>query len=232
MIKQPSSPLTPRRPAQRGAALLFALLTLVAMLVATLGLVRAVDTGTVLLGNIGFKQDATASAEQASRAAIQWLTQNKTALNSNVVANAYYASNQEFASDGVTASAPVDATGNQLTTSTRQLIDWDDNNCSSATSGTYASCAIKTASAGTINGNQARYVIFRLCSKAGDFSTDPSNNCAKPMMSSDSSATGRGSVDYTNYTRFTSAAGPYYRIVVRALGARNTASFTETIVHF
>lgn len=232
MIKQPSYPSTPARASQQGAALLFALLTLVAMLVATLGLVRAVDTGTVLLGNIGFKQDATASAEQASRAAIQWLTLHKSALNSDIISDGYYASNQEFAPDGVTAAAPVDATGGQLSSNTRQLIDWDNNDCESTTEGTYTSCTIKTASAGTINGNEARYVIFRLCSKVGDAITDTSINCAKPMITNDSTATGRGFLDYSNYTRYTSATGPYYRVVVRALGARNTASFTETIVHF
>jgi len=219
--------------AQRGSVLLFALITLVALMLATMGLVRSVDTSAMLLGNIGFKQDATSTADRATRQAIKWLSDNRAALNIDIVPSGYYASTQEFESNGTTAKPPVDATGKQLYGSTnRQLIDWDNNTCSSADSSSYNGCTIEVASAGTINGNQASFVIFRLCSKAGDYSTDTSINCAKPMSTSSSAASGRGDLNYAEPTRFNSTSGPYYRIVVRVLGARNTASFTETIVHF
>jgi len=223
----------PRAFRQRGASLLFALLTLVAMLLATLALVRSVDTSTMLLGNLGFKQDATAAADQATRTAIAWLTTNNASLNTNAAANGYYASTQEFASDGTTAQPPVDATGGQLTGITyRQLVDWDANSCRSATSGTYTGCTITTGSAGTINGNTARYVIFRLCNKVGDYITDSTINCAKPLSATGNTAAKRGELNYADSARFAGATGPYYRVVVRVSGARNTSSFTETIVHF
>ena len=38
--------------------------------------------------------------------------------------------------------------------------------------------------------------------------------------------------DDADQARFGGSAGPFYRIVVRVRGARNTTSFTETIVHF
>ena len=219
--------------AQRGSVLLFALITLVALMVGTLGLIRSVDTGAMLLGNLGFKQDATASADRVTRQAIQWLSENRTVLNTDVAASAYYASTQKFASDGTTPRPPVDATGKQLYGNVnRQLIDWDNNNCRSTENGTYISCSIRALSAGTVNGNQASYVVFRLCSKTGDSALDATVNCAKPMTASDSAASGRGGLDYSESSRFNSSSGPYYRVVVRILGARNTASFTETIVHF
>ncbi len=218
--------------AQRGSVLLFALITLVVLMVATMGLVRSVDTSAMLMGNLGFKQDATATADRAARVAIKWLSDNRAAINSSVTEQGYYASTQELAADG-SAKAPVDATGKQLYgNNNRQLIDWDDNNCRSAESGTYTECSIKPASAGEINGNKASYVVFRLCSKDGDYNNDSSIHCAKPMNTASTAASGRGDLNYAEPTRFTSTSGPYYRIVVRVLGARNTASFTETIVHF
>lgn len=228
----PNSPVSSNRHSERGVSLLFALLALVALSLATLALVRSVDTSALLLGNIGFKQDATAAADQAARQAINWLTVNSATLNTDISANGYYASTQELASDGVTVKPPVDATGQQLaTTANRQLIDWDGNNCKSTLDGSYNGCAIQTASAGTINGNAARYVIFRLCSKAGDFTTDKTINCAQRATTSDSCGA-KGAQDYANQSLDCSAITAYYRILVRVQGARNTTSFTETIVHF
>ena len=227
-----ASPSVSSLRAQRGVSLLFALLALVALSLATLALVRSVDTSTLLLGNIGFKQDATAAADQASREAINWLTLNNATLNTDIPAGGYYASTQELASDGVTIKPPIDATGQQLaSTANRQLIDWDGNGCQTAVSGSYNGCSVLTASAGNINGNTARYVVFRLCSKPGDFTTDTSINCAQRSSSSDSCGS-KGALSYSDNPLACATSSAYYRIVVRVLGTRNTASFTETIVHF
>jgi len=218
---RPSWHRAPRRLAQRGVTLVFALITLVALLFATMALVRSVDTSTILMGNIGFKQDATATADQATRQAISWLTTNIAALNTDDRANGYYASTKELQSDGTTI--PVDATGQQLAgASSRQLVDWSTG-CSSGL------CATAT----TTSSNTARYVVFRLCSVAGDYTAGSyTGTCAKPLVSSGQTASARGGIDYTQSGRFTGGSGPYFRIVVRVQGARNTTSFTETIVHF
>lgn len=215
---------------QQGVALLFALLTLVALMLATLALVRSVDTSTMLLGNIAFKQDATAAADQASRLAIQQL--KDLDLTVNDATKGYYASTQEIDAAGA-GKPPLDATGKQMPDNVnRQLVDWDDDRCDYATAGSYTGCTVKAADAGTINGNTARYVIFRLCSKPGDQSADTTISCARPLSSAKVTASGRGEINYTEPTRFVSTSGVYYRVVVRVLGARNTTSFTETIVHF
>lgn len=220
-----------RRIAQRGVSLLFALLTLVALMMATLALVRSVDTSTLLLGNIGFKQDATAAADQATRQAITWLSTNTASLNTDA-STGYYASTLELAADGTTVKPPVDATGRQQSSSSRQLIDWDGDGCKYATSGTYTTCAVLSTSVDDINGNKARYVIFRLCSKPGDFGTDSTITCATPLKSSSGGTTSKEACDYKGCPIATSGNQPYYRVVVRVQGARKTASFTETIVHF
>jgi len=225
-----------RRQAQRGVTLLFALITLVALLFATLALVRSVDTSTVLMGNIGFKQDATASADQATRQAIKWLTDNNAVLNTDNATAGYYASTKEWASDGVTAQPPVDVTGQQLTASTtRQLIDWTGDACATFPSGSFGSCTIKpvAATAASGNPNSASFIVFRLCSVTGDYTAVTyKGTCAKPLKSSVAAAAVRGEINYTAPTRLTAGSGPYYRVVVRVQGARSTTSFTETIVHF
>jgi type IV pilus assembly protein PilX len=220
-----------RRRAQRGVTLLFALITLVALLLATMALVRSVDTSSTLMGNIGFKQDATVTAEQATRQATTWLDGHKTILNSDSSADGYYASTKE---DGTTTNPPVDATGQQLAgTTTRQLIDWDGNGCS-AFAGLFTTClAIRPVSVVTSGSNSAQYIVFRLCSLPGDFSASGyTGTCAKPLTSSVTGASKKGSLSYADYSRFTGQSGPYYRIVTRVRGARNTTSFTETIIHF
>lgn len=222
----------PRPQAQRGVTLLFALITLVALLLASLALVRSVDTSSILMGNIGFKQDATVTADQASRQAVIWLNKNQTVLNSDSASNGYYASTQE---DGTSANPPVDVTGQQLaSTSSRQLIDWDSDSCGAFT-GTYKTClkVVKPVGVTVSGANSAQYVVFRLCSQPGDFaSSGYTGTCAKPLSSSVASASKKGELSYADSERFTGQSGPYYRIVTRVKGARNTISFTETIIHF
>lgn len=218
---------------QRGVSLIFALIALVALMFGALAVVRNVDTGAQLLGNLGFKQDATASSDQVTRQAITWLNANAASLNVDVLDKGYYASSKEFDTDGVTRKGPIDLTGNQLpSTATRQMIDWDGNTCAGAASGSYASCSIKPIAAATVNGNTASYVIFRMCNKAGDYTTDSTIKCAKPMTSSTAGATGRGEMSYSDPVRYGTNSATYFRILVRVKGFRNTTSVTETIVHF
>lgn len=230
-IPHKPSHLVPGR--QRGVSLIFALIALVVLMLGALALVRNVDTGTQLLGNLGFKQDATAVSDQFTRQAVTWLSINSAALNANVEPG-YYASNREFDTDGVTVKGPIDVTGTQFPSdSTRQLINWDGDNCATTATGTYASCAIQpTAITTPVNGNTASYVILRMCNKTGNYETDSTIKCAKPLSGSADSATGRGELSYSEPVRYSSTAQTYFRVLVRVKGYRNTTSVTETIVHF
>jgi type IV pilus assembly protein PilX len=219
-----------RRQAQRGVTLIFALITLVALLLATLALVRSVDTSTILMGNIGFKQDATVTADQATKVALSWLSTKSAVLNTDSLAQSlgqgYYASTKEIASDGTTRLDPVDVTGQQIAGTSRQVLDWTHDDCTTTTG--YL-CSVAVATTGS---NKARYVIFRLCSLPGDYtSTGYTGACAVPPNGTNGTASARGELNYAETGRFGGSSGPYYRIVVRVQGARNTTSFTETIVH-
>ena len=70
----------PSRTAQRGVSLLFALMALAAMLLAAVALVRSVDSGALVLGNLGFKQEATRPPNRAAevRALVEGLPRRST----------------------------------------------------------------------------------------------------------------------------------------------------------
>ena len=211
---------------QRGLSLLYTLVALVALALAAVALVRSVSTSSIVAGNLAFKQDATVVADRAVREAITKLdgklTGNAAGLDANDPAIGYYAS----------VDALTDVTNSQSAAITRKLVDWGDA-CASQTVGTYASCdftsATSTTVTGALVGNTAKYVIFRMCDAAGG---QASVNCARPLVSTTTSGTNE-TTDYRGGGGTTTTANlPYYRIVVRVAGARNTVSYTETIVHF
>ncbi|MEJ8858353.1 hypothetical protein WKW79_27550 [Variovorax robiniae] len=218
-MRQPSSL---RR--ARGATLIFALLTLVVLGLATLALVRSVDTSALMLGNATFKQDATVSSDQAVRAAFVWLkNQTATTLGADVTGQGYYASTRDL-----DPTKPVDTTGQQYPSNAlRQLIDWDGDTCGYVSTNK-STCALVSKDAGsTPNSNsKLRYVIFRLCglTDAAAAASGIANNCATP------SGTAGGGHEAGERGPKLIAGGAYYRVVVRVRGSRNSVSFIETIV--
>ena len=59
---------------QRGVALFFAMICLVAIMLAAVTLIRSVDTSTMISGNLAFQQAATASGDGGTEAAITAMT--------------------------------------------------------------------------------------------------------------------------------------------------------------
>ena len=62
------------RSAQRGVVLFIALIVLVAMTMAGLAMMRAVDTNNLIAGNLAFKNAASSAGDAAVEAARAWLT--------------------------------------------------------------------------------------------------------------------------------------------------------------
>ncbi len=218
----------------RGVSLVFSLLTLAALSLAAVALIRSVDTGASILGNLSFKQDSALAADEATRQAVGWLAdrQGNNTLWTNVPPAAnestYFASNIDR----------LDPTGHG-TDATRAVIDWDNNDCDNYTAGSFATC-IKSAAAkprdvatntpGLANGVTARFVILRLCAGAGD----PRDiACARPLTASAATSIERDELRLGNSARLKSTGeSQYFRILVRARGGRNTVTYTETLVHF
>ena len=89
-------------------SLLFALMAMVVLSLAAVALVRSVDTGALVIGNLGFKQDALAAGSIGTEAAITWLQANAgTALDIDNQAKGYssVAITALDAADGVAAAA-------------------------------------------------------------------------------------------------------------------------------
>jgi Tfp pilus assembly protein PilX len=220
---------------QRGVSLIFALITLVSLLLASIALVRSVSSGSQVLGNIGFQQEATVSADLATSEATTYIAASTTDLTTSSSATSsgaagtrsgFYANIQDT----------LDATGQQLTTATRQLIDWDLDGCGYAASGSYASCNIVPhdvdMSGASYSSTTARYVIFRLCAADGAVGSTTCSSAASQSATEGGSARGSCSVEDDECRRLGSISAGYYRIVVRVVGARGTTSFTETIVQY
>lgn len=216
---------------QRGVSMIFALLALIVLTLATAALVRSVSGGMVALGNLGFKQDATRAATGGAEAAIQYLTNNVSTaiLNTNNNANGYYA----------TAFANLDVSGAQARMgapgATFAVPDWDADGCAGYSVGVVAPClpvvTVPTTSPFFNANNRTSYIITRLCPGTG--SPGAANPCMQPRTSGTGEARERGNLTSASNLRVTVAmTGTYFRVITRVQGTRNTVSFTETLVHF
>lgn len=215
-MEHPSFSMKPSRlglrTGQRGASLLFAMITVVALSLAAVAMIRSVDTGTTILGNLSFKQDTLLATDEATRLAIQWLDEQ-----------------QKTDPDGLNVTQPDAGYWAHLVPGL--AIDWNNDSCSSQRPPTPARC-LKARELELANQITARYLIVRLCSEEGS-STAGNNQCPRPLNSTRQLTKEQGEINSQNAVRIgSSSTAEYFRIVVRAQGARNTVSTTETLVHF
>jgi Tfp pilus assembly protein PilX len=139
---------------QRGVVLFIALIVLVAMSLAGIAIMRSVDTGSQVSGNIAFRQAALASGDRGLDAAFTWLKNNVTTgvLDNNSQSNGYFAT---------VIDPPISPQSG--------APDWTDSSA-------WGSAFV----VGTdTNGNQVSYVIHRMCQTSGPFN----NNCAQAAPS-------------------------------------------------
>jgi type IV pilus assembly protein PilX len=206
---------------QQGVSLLFALMSLVILGFAAVALTRSVDTGVLIMGNLSFKQDTLVAGSSGAEQAISWLQANINSglLDSDQPANGYYSARSD----------KLDPTGGQTSTADpRPLVNWDGS-CQGAVTGTYQNCDALSFSGTAVNGNRIKWVITRLCDGPGPAAG--TNLCVRPANGTMASAKERG--ELTPGGRITSAvAGPFFRVIVRIDGPRNTVSYTESLVHF
>lgn len=215
--------LHPLRRRTRGVSMIVALMALVAISMAAVALVRSVDTSGLIVGNLAFKQDATATAEQASEQAVAWIGNNLVGntLHNDVTASGYYA----------TSLDSLDVTGRNTANTGRAVVDWARDACASYGSGSFGQCKPASDEVALAGNNRARWVITRLCASAGDPSS-VAVDCSATLGSGASNSPNRGELSYAVGRLSSTTYSQYYRIVVRAQGARGTVAFTETIVHF
>ena len=193
---------------EEGVVLLVALIVLVAMTLAGLGMMRSIDTGTLVAGNISFRESAVATSDSGIERARAWLQANSTALNTDNPTAGYYSTRQDT----------LDLTGNR-TEGGVDGVDWG---------GSDPSQPVKGFSLGSIDasGNQVFYLIHRLCSIPG-LANGTNQSCTVKGV------TGTGSSqDAPNYssTPLTTNNLVYYRITVRVNGLKNTVSYVQGFI--
>ena len=203
---------------QSGVVLFIALIVLVAMTLAGIALVRSVDTGNVVAGNLAFKQGATLAGDAGTEAGITWLqaVAGSSSSYTDQAAAGYYATSQDA----------LDITGSSNDPN-RALVDWDFNNCNGATT---TACITPAPAISAGAGNTVTYIIHRLCLSPGD-PNNTTNTCAN-YQSTSSTSPKRGELKYGDDKRFEPLPKEYYRITSRTVGPRNTVGFVETIIHF
>jgi hypothetical protein len=230
-MKFESRPTYPRavaatgRRGQAGASLLFALITLVALALAATALVRSVDTGAIVLGNLGSKKATSAATDRVTQEAVSWLATRggDGALSVDRPNDGYYANYKPG----------YDFTGFEGTDGARKLINWDvDGACSYATGGGVCDANTRPSNKITVDsGIEGRFLITRLCTTSGEHINGPTNSCASPPKVGQAENTTRGELQYAQPRTGKRDPVPFYRIVVRVVGPRNAVTYSETIVN-
>ncbi|MCW5620454.1 MAG: hypothetical protein KIS79_05035 [Burkholderiales bacterium] len=190
--------------------LFIALIVLVAMTLAGIGMVRSIDTGTMVAGNLGFKQASMNSAEAGLQAAHQWLINN--AASGGLTNNNY--------AKGYCSSRPA------------KEPDWTDPKTWEDLLADNESCIVAlNDGAADATGNAVSYVIHRMCTQPntpynGSNDGVVPNQCAK---TGGGAAGAGGSMGVGSYA-FAGTPQVYYRITARSQGPRNTASYVQAMV--
>ncbi|TFY97032.1 pilus assembly PilX family protein [Ramlibacter humi] len=210
--------------AQQGISLLFTIIALVVVMLTALAVTHSIDTSAAIVGNLSFRQDALMASNVASEQAVDWLRGKiavSGALEADLPNEGYYATSRD----------QLDVTGTRTTAAARlPVVNWDGA-CLGLESSTYLDCTTLpfTPTSG-VKGNKVQWVITRLCGNAG--AEDGLNPCARPPSDGSSGGpadrsepTGAGRLQDPQRS-------PYYRILVRVQGARNSVTYTETLVHF
>jgi len=200
-----------RRPGpqrERGVVLMIALIVLVAMTLAGIGIVRSIDTGTLVAGNIGFRQSAVATGDSGIEAARTWLIANRNTLNTDQVGSGYYSTRQDN----------LDITGN-LTQGGTDGVDWG---------GSDPSQPVKAFDAGDVDGtgNHVYFLIQRMCAIPGGIN-DPGQDCT--TASNNALGSSQSAPDYSTYA-LKIKNQVYYRITSRVNGAKSTVSYVQAVV--
>lgn len=186
---------------QRGVVLFIALIALVALTLAGLAVMRSVDTGGLISGNMAFHQAALHRADVGVEAAFIGLpTLLATSKDANV-ANQYFALRQ-----------PVDGNGVPTT------VNWANVPCRSNTN------AVLTCSTQEY---QVKYIIDRLCEEQTSGSTAITN--LQSFCFADV-GNGKGGTQGSFGAVFTGADALYYRVTVQVSGPHNASAYVQTLI--
>lgn len=188
---------------ERGVVLMVALIALVALTLAGIALVRSVDTGNVVAGNMAFRAAALHHTDIGVEAAFVALPNIVATSKDANIANQYYALRQ-----------PVDSRG----VPNPSGLNWANVPCRNSAN-TTVDCSTQDY--------QVKYIIDRLCEQQMSGSTivtDVQNYCFADLGS------GKGGSKGSFGTVFSSVDAIYYRVTVQVTGPRNTTAYVQAVM--
>ncbi|WP_047540032.1 pilus assembly PilX family protein [Methylotenera versatilis] len=188
---------------QKGLVLFIALIALVAMSLAAAALIRSVDSGVLVAGNLAFKQSAIMSAETGIARAYRFINDNDEAALF-VPTTGYYAN-----FDGVllesSASLNAAATWNNSIKVDNDIADK--------------------------SGNETRLILQRMCRNPG--AKDKENCLVGTGNSTANSMAGKSEGGTNSYcqTCKNPEDAVVYRATVRVTGPKNTVSYLQAFIY-
>jgi Tfp pilus assembly protein PilX len=186
---------------QRGVTLIIALIVLVAMTLAGVAMMRSVDTGTIVVGNIAFRQATIHSADQGLQQGFSFISANSgTAVLYN---------------DDNTLG--VGSKGYWSSTPTTERNWMNPNEWNNA--------AVINAGNPDASGNVVYYAIERLCQDPNVANT--STICA--ATPDNTAITGEG-IDASGANYFTRPPATHYRITSKSVGPRNSITIVQMLI--
>ncbi|MGQ2965950.1 pilus assembly PilX family protein [Methylophilus sp.] len=211
---------------QRGLVLFFALLALAVMSIASVALIRSVDTNALLSGNMVFRQTASATSNVALEGVTENISKKVSLVNSinHYPQLGYYATCSQFD----TQPNALICDGNRLTTMT-----WDNSNSSLVPSQTDGNDEIRNGV--DRQGNEIRYVVERMCnySNAEVNSGSAKLDVSRCLMAS-ASGCNDGSYNDVNMSKIKDcpdkSSSPLYRLTLRIAGPKNTLTFMQSFI--
>lgn len=199
--------------AQQGVVLMLALIVLVAMSIAGIGMMRSILTGNRVVGNLAFQQSATQSADVGIETAIAWLEQKTRELKQ---ASPPQLQNDLFQAQKKSAGAAFNYRPMREDPGANQSWQayWDTK---VAAGDQVNTMAVDSA------GNTVSFLIHRLCNTAGD---SLSSGCeSSPVLGSSAMSSSK-----SGGIKLKVPDQVYYRITVRVQGPRNALSFVQAMV--
>lgn len=195
--------LAPRLPrSQQGLVLFIALIVLVAMALASVGMIRSMDTATVVAGNLGFKEASIGAGDKGLEAAFQWL----------------------LARSGTPALNLTDPGAGYSSSYSAVTPEWIDP-------ATWTDAVTLNGGASDAAGYVVSYLIHRMCTQPdtayNGFNAGVANECALHL---DVSGVSSGGSTRANAAVFQGNPQVYYRITARVQGPRDTQSYVQSFV--
>lgn len=190
---------------ERGVVLMVALIALVALTLAGVALMRSVDTGNLIAGNMAFRQAALQASDigvEAAFIALPNIVRDSKSVN---IPNQYFALRQNTTPP---LSDKYSIKGVPLT------INWANVPCRDNSN------AVLTCSS---QDYKVKYVIDRLCTGGNPIVTNYQANCSVEIGSGASGSKGA----FTPI--FSSVDAVFYRVTVEVTGPRNTKTYTQAI---